>query len=184
MLPARQFRRLKGLRLGYEPGEVDEVADRIEASLRDQEYPPKVTVTQLHHQLFPLRAGGYDLWDVDRYLEQAIAALANHPCADPAESERARQLPATASHADAQELTGVVQLPAHRRFVRAPLWGLGYDMRQVDAFVDKAAKQFHTWLTSEQARMVTFAPQWRGYDESDVDMWLDHVQLHLSALGR
>jgi DivIVA domain-containing protein len=63
------------------------------------------------------------------------------------------------------------------RFPRARAWRRGYDVDDVDDFVDGVLKALSgsAALTVEQARTVAFRPKRGGYDEDAVDETLDRV---------
>ncbi|WP_169808771.1 DivIVA domain-containing protein [Microtetraspora niveoalba] len=85
-----RFPRVRGVRLGYDPGQVDELVRRIEGTLgrTDLDGPP-VTADEIRSAAFRVRRGGYNETAVDFALDAfivAVEALATSP-APPLQAE-------------------------------------------------------------------------------------------------
>ncbi|WP_053202373.1 DivIVA domain-containing protein [Jiangella muralis] len=159
---------------GYDIGEVDAFLDRVRGTLGATLTADEVR--QVQFTTVRLRAG-YDMRAVDEYLDE-VAAEAGR--AAPAVGTPAAE-PTTAdwheSLADRYELLKVADRPAGDRF-RTVRLREGYDLGEVDAFVDHVRATLATTLTAAEVRGTEFTTVRlrEGYDMQTVDEWLDAVQ--------
>lgn len=67
--------------------------------------------------------------------------------------------------------------PKHKKFRRRGFLAMGYKRSQVDAFVERAVAGLagRGLITASQVREALFHAEWRGYDEAQVDAYLDAV---------
>lgn len=214
-------------RRAYHPGEVDDFVDRIEATLRGEDSltgqdvhrvrfhkPPPGEAGYFDHevdQFLALAAEslgcGYDITEVDTFLDRVVGALhgTDRLSVDEVRSVRFRR---AAPGQDGYNEDGVdaflliiarvlERLGGRPRtltaddivtvgFHTARAGDRGYDEDEVDHFLDKVEATLRGTgrLTAEQVREVVFGEaliEGEGYDQEEVDAFLDLVEAQLSA---
>jgi DivIVA domain-containing protein len=177
----RYFRRVPWWRRGYHCRQVDGFLNRLDASLSGQ--LPPMAPSDIRRVGFELVRHGYDIAMVDAHLDALEERLFTVQSTISARRGRRGRLD-TAQ--DEQFLQSQLDQAYMHRFPRARAWRRGYDVDDVDDFVDAVLKALsgRAALTVEQARTVAFRPKRGGYDEDAVDETLDRVVEVLLVKGR
>ena len=168
-----RYPRVRRWRKGYHRGQVDAFVSNVEVSLSGM--IPMPTATDIRRAGFELRRGGYDTVAVDAAmddLESRVLAVQRLSA-----GRRGRTDPGTDAAVLREELSG----PYMQRFPRSGFLRRGYDLDDVDDFVDRVlvALDGGAALTVDDVRGVVFRPRRGGYREAAVDDALDHVVEHL-----
>ena len=168
-----RFPRVSRLRKGYHRRQVDQFVNNVEVSLRGM--IPMPTATDIRRVGFEMVHGGYQPHAVDealdafekRVLDVQRLSAGRRGKADPA--------------GEAAVLRDELSAPYMHRFHRAGGLRRGYDIDDVDDFVDRVlgALDGGGRLTVDDVRAVAFRPRRGGYREHDVDDALDRVVEHL-----
>ncbi|MEU7916376.1 DivIVA domain-containing protein [Microbispora bryophytorum] len=182
-----RFPRVMAVRLGYDPGQVDDFVRRIERTLGlgPLDGPP-VTGDEIRNAKFAVKLGGYNETAVDFALDAFIVAVeapaartAAAPSVRTRAEERTRPDPAPAKAAGAAEYWLETQAARVERVAFRPgRLGMGYREEEVDAFLDRVVATLRGTaaepLTAEQVRRATFATVvFRpGYAIQEVDGFL------------
>ena len=171
------FPRTRKSRRGYNVDQVEEfLEDARVAYSAEASAPGVISADTIRHTAFGLQKGGYSPTHVDAALERLEDAFATR------ERDHSRQLMGdaawfTAARTQAREI--IDRLGRHKgsRFRRAGFLTTGYDRAQVDAFAKRLESYFTdgTPLSVESVRSVAFRPRKRGYQETQVDVFLDAV---------
>ena len=172
-----RYPRVRRWRKGYHRGQVDAFVSNVEVSLSGM--IPMPTATDIRRAGFELRRGGYDTSAVDAALddlESRVLAVQRLSA-----GRRGRTDPGADAAVLREELSGAYM----QRFPRAGFLRRGYDLDDVDDFVDRvlvfldgsdgAGRQ----LAVDDVRAAVFRPRRGGYREDAVDDALDHVVEHL-----
>lgn len=176
---AGQFPRTGRLRKGYHRSQVDAFLSQIEVALSGGLPPP--TAAEVRRAGFELVRRGYDTTAVDEALdaleERVLVAQAM------AGGRRGRVDPAS----EVAFLKGELTAPYMRRFPRASAWRRGYDIDDVDDFIDHLVATLDAAepaTSVEDVRSAPFRPRRGGYREDAVDEMLDRVVELLLVLRR
>ena len=166
---SRRFPRVGRLHKGYHPRQVDDFLNHIEVSLSGVLPPP--TAREIREAGFELVRGGYDTAAVDAALdalEEKVLTLAQRVSARHGRIDSA---------AEAQFLRAELAKPYLARFPRAGALRRGYDIDDVDTFIDRvlATLDGSGELTLRNVRTAVFRPRRGGYDEDAVDETLDRL---------
>lgn len=166
---------------GYQPREVDAFLEQIKRTYEGQASPDEaVEASTIRRRGFKLVKKGYDPRFVDAALDRLEEVL----------YERERRLFLEEHGADAwtkrietlgSELALRMRRERTQRFRRRSIFSSGYRISQVDAVVDQLADRLDQQLDVRvnDVRTVRFYPQRRGYDEAQVDAYLDGVVEYL-----
>lgn len=166
-----------GKQLGYRIDEVDAFLERARGSYEQQgQSAEPVTAAEIRGTAFPLARKGYTARFVDAAMDRLEEVF----------YERERRTFIDGQGEDAwwaqtqqllSEVRGRLERPRGKRFRRRGIFASGYRVSQVDAFLDRVTGMLagHETLTTPQVRGAVFHPQWRGYDEDQVDELLDCV---------
>jgi DivIVA domain-containing protein len=174
----KRFPRVSRLRKGYHRRQVDAFLSSVEVALGGALPPP--TAAEIRQVGFEMVHGGYDPGAVDRALdtleERVIAAHAMTA------GRRGRFDP----DGEAEVLCRELAAPYMQRFPRTRTLHRGYDVDDVDEFVDQVltALRGEATVTAEQVRGAAFRPRRGGYREDVVDETLDRVVEHLLLVRR
>ena len=172
-----RYPRVSRWRKGYHRGQVDAFVSNVEVSLSGM--IPMPTATDIRRAGFELRRGGYDTAVVDAALdalEGRVLAVQRMSA-----GRRSRADPG----ADAAVLRDEVSGPYMQRFPRSGFLRRGYDLDDVDDFVDRVLVSLDggdpegQQLAVDDVRTAVFRPRRGGYREDAVDDALDHVVEHL-----
>jgi DivIVA domain-containing protein len=169
------FPRAGFLRTGYHRVQVDaffaEARAAYERPMLDDQ---TLSSLDVRRAAFDLKKGGYKCAAVDSALDRLELAFAAR-ARDQFVRAHGQQAWMTRLAESAQALYPRLRRPAGDRF-RAPDRGRGYDVRAVDALLDRLIEFFDKGaaLTPEELRAATF-PRKRGrraYDERTVDAFI------------
>jgi DivIVA domain-containing protein len=172
-----RYPRVSRWRKGYHRRQVDAFVSNVEVSLSGM--IPMPTATDIRRAGFELRRGGYDTAVVDAALDELegrVLAVQRMSA-----GRRGRADPG----ADAAVLRDEVSGPYMQRFPRTGFLRRGYDLDDVDDFVDRVLVSLDggdpagQQLAVDDVRAVVFRPRRGGYREDAVDDALDHVVEHL-----
>ena len=168
------FPKTQGREKGYQPKQVDEFLNRARTAYEDNAAKP-LTASDVRNLAFKMQRHGY----VPRYVDAALDRLEDVFF----ERERRSQMRELgedewwrATRGLLSEVRGRIDRPRGKRFRHRGILARGYRRSQVDAFLDRIGEMFHNRevsVTSSEVREVVFHPQWRGYDEEQVDALLD-----------
>lgn len=174
---AERFHRAPRLRKGYSRKQVDEFVARVDLAL--QGAVPGVTATDIRRVGFELVRGGYDVDEVDAALDGMELDAVQLGMTT---SRRGRVDPVSEAAFVRQELAA----PYMQRFPRVRFLRRGYDIDDVDDFLDRVRVALDRAIGTEpkgddsgldvaEVRMVAFRPRRGGYAEDAVDETLDRV---------
>lgn len=168
------FPRARGSRRGYD---VDEVEDFLEEARRAFDGEPgssEWTSERIRRVAFTLRRGGYDTSEVDTVLERLEDVFAQREL-DQAVDRDGQELVYGGARATAQAILDRAVRPRGQRFRRAGPFTPGYAVREVDALADRIAAYIQDGRSIDLAalREVAFAAQRGGYQEAQVDLFID-----------
>ena len=162
---------------GYQQEQVDAFLERARTTYEGAGGEIGMTSEEVRRTAFAVKRGGY----AARYVDAAMDRL------EEVFFERERRARMRAAGEEAwweetrellSEVRGRLHRPRGRRFRRRGIFATGYRRSQVDAFLDRVADMFENrelGFTPAEVRDVVFHPQWRGYDEDQVDALLDGV---------
>lgn len=157
---------------------VDEVEAFLQKARQAYDGIDRVSLTSedIRHTAFGMRKGGYATAEVDSALERLEDAFASRE-RDLAKRGMGEREWLEQARKDARQIVGRLDRPQKRRFVHTGILSLGYNMREVDAFVDRLKLYFHDGkpLSVNEVRSVVFRSQRGGYKEAQVDLLLDSV---------
>lgn len=169
------FPRTRKSRRGYD---IEQVEDFLEEARRaytaEPGEPVVLTAEGIRRTAFAMRRAGYSPGHVDAALERLEDAFANR--------EREQALLARGEEAwysqardIAREILNRLSRPPRHRFSRVGILTGGYDRKQVDAFTDRLAQYFEDRLpvSVDEVRTVAFRSRKGGYQEAQVDLFLD-----------
>ena len=157
---------------GYDVAAVNEFLERARRTYDGEEH--SMTAELVREAAFPMVRGGYQM----RYVDAALDRLEDVFF----ERERRdflREHGGDRWRADLQYLAAEVQSRAARRrgsrFRRRGWLSYGYRRSQVDAFIDRLSDALSgaTSMHPSAVRESVFHAEWRGYDEAQVDAYLD-----------
>ncbi|MDO5366139.1 DivIVA domain-containing protein [Kocuria sp.] len=186
----RKFSRVTEERWGYDPAEVDDFLDRVDAVLvttaGDLRSAPGVGSRQVRERVFDRVQGGYESAPVDARLDELEDQLADrereafiHEHGPERWEEHLELL--------GQTLLGRLNRPHGERF-RQPSQRkqLGYSVADVDVLCDRITEHFRSDedLDPSLVRTAVFrqAQAQRCYEEQQVDAFLDRVVELILAL--
>lgn len=157
---------------GYERASVDAFLAHARSSFDARDHG--LTAQDVREASFPIAKGGYRMSVVDSALARLEDTLA--------EREKATALKNVGPDAWLEELRAEAQVllaharrPAKQRFQHVSVLKWGYDPAEVDIVCDRIAAYLRngTPLTVNQVRTVAFTLKHGGYNEAQVDAFLD-----------
>jgi DivIVA domain-containing protein len=159
------------MRKGYHRRQVDTFLARVELAVQGAQ--PSVSAAEVRRAGFDLVRRGYDIATVDETLdslEEQVIVL--HALA----SRRGRVDPT----AEAAFLRKELSAPYMQRFPRAKFLRRGYDIDDVDEFIDQVCASLDAPDSPpdpplDEVRRVAFRPRRGGYSEDAVDETLDRI---------
>jgi DivIVA domain-containing protein len=170
----KTFPRRSRWRRGYHCRQVDSFLGKVEGSLAGN--LPPIAAADIRRAGFELARHGYVSGAVDVYLD----ALEERVLA--AESGSGGRRGRTDPESDVQFLRDQLDEPYLHRFPRSRFIRRGYDLDEVDEFVDRVLARLNdtdgtdsTQLTVEDVRLKGFKSRRGGYAEHAVDETLDRV---------
>ncbi len=164
-------------RRGYNVEQVEEfLEDARVAYSADSSASAVISADSIRHTAFGLQKGGYSPTHVDAALERLEDAFATRE-RDHARSAMGDAAWFTSARTQAREIIDRLGRPAGSRFRSSGFLSTGYDRKQVDAFAQRLHSYFTegTALSVESVRSVAFRPRKGGYQETQVDLFLDAV---------
>ncbi|WP_162606699.1 DivIVA domain-containing protein [Jiangella asiatica] len=172
---------------GYDRAEVEALHGRIERTLAGTAGADAVTADEVRSSQFRVTMRGYDLRQVDDYLDTAAAQLStaapNAPAtgrgaaADSAPDDDGSMTSWADAVAERHALLEIAGREQGRRFPRGR-FARGYDLAQVDAFVEHVRSTLTTTLTRAEVGSARFDVRRGGYREDEVDTWMSAVAAH------
>jgi len=181
---AERFPRVGRLHKGYHRKQVDQFVNHVELALGGSMPPP--TAAEVREAGFELVRGGYQTADVDRALD----AIEERVLVAQAAGRRGRADPVS----EVAFLRGELSAPYMQRFPRARGLWRGYDIDDVDAFIDQvlvaldvsdsAGSTSSSRISVDMVRSAPFRSRRGGYREDAVDQMLDRVVELLLVLRR
>jgi DivIVA domain-containing protein len=176
-----RFHRAGRLHKGYHRRQVDAFVNHVEVSLGGVFQPP--TATEVRQAGFELVRGGYDVAEVDEYLD----VLEDRVILAQSATAGRRGRPDLGS--EAAYLLDELSAPYMRRFPRARFFRRGYAVDDVDDFVDAVVATLcgsavDGEVTVEDVRRAPFHARRGGYREDAVDDAMDRVVEHLLQVRR
>jgi DivIVA domain-containing protein len=172
-----RFHRAGRLHKGYHRRQVDAFVNQVEVSLGGVFQPP--TATEVRQAGFELVHGGYDVAEVDEYLD----VLEDRVILAQSATAGRRGRPDLGS--EAAYLRDELSAPYLRRFPRATFFRRGYAVDDVDkvvATLDGSAGAAE--VSVEDVRRAPFTARRGGYREDAVDDAMDRVVEHLLQVRR
>ncbi len=159
--------------LGYEPSQVDQLIATARAQFAD-ERKSLITAAELRKTEFDLVRGGYAIAAVDAAIDRLDDALASIEIAAVLRHHGRDIVDKVKSDATAL-LFGRIERPARKRFSGTSWLLRGYSKRQVDVLVELIDLHLTSGsqLNIEQFRRVIFKAKRRGYNEAQVDAFVD-----------
>lgn len=186
----RRFSRASEEHWGYDPAEVDDFLDRVDAVLLttsgDPRSAPGVSSRQVRERVFDRVQGGYDSAPVDARLDELEDQLADRE-RDAFIHEHGPQRWEEHLELLGQTLLGRLNRPHGERF-RQPSQRkqLGYSVADVDVLCDRLTEHFRSDedLDPSLVRKAVFrqAQGQRCYEEQQVDAFLDRAVELILAL--
>ncbi|MDQ1603077.1 MAG: hypothetical protein QOE01_922 [Actinomycetota bacterium] len=164
-----RFPRAGRLRRGYHCRQVDQFMVQVEVSLSGMH--GRIGPDEIRRIGFELVRHGYEVGPVDAALddleERALTVLGAST------GRRARLDP----EGELAVLREQISLPYMRRFPRAHWMHRGYNVDDVDDYLDEVldALSHDRLVDVDEVRRVGFRPKRGGYDEAAVDDTLDRV---------
>jgi DivIVA domain-containing protein len=176
-----RFHRAGRLHKGYHRRQVDAFVNEVEVSLGGVFQPP--TATEVRQAGFELVHGGYDVAEVDEYLD----VLEDRVILAQSATAGRRGRPDLGS--EAAYLREELSAPYMRRFPRARFFRRGYAVDDVDDFVDAIVATLDGSAEDrevgvEDVRRAPFTARRGGYREDAVDDAMDRVVEHLLQVRR
>ncbi|SDU69798.1 DivIVA domain-containing protein [Jiangella alkaliphila] len=153
---------------GYDRAQVDAHCTRIEATLAGTAGTLAITAEEAVNPVFTIVLRGYDPQEVEAWVRDRAARLPSAGASGPSWTESVRRR---------HDVLQLAERPAGERFPRVRMRE-GYDLAEVDAFVEHIRGTLGTALTADEVRNKQFTTvRLRlGYDMQPVDEWLDAVQ--------
>ncbi|WP_116950702.1 DivIVA domain-containing protein [Jiangella endophytica] len=151
---------------GYDRTQVDAHCSRIEATLAGTAGTLAITAEEAVNPVFTIVLRGYDPREVEAWVRAQAALLSGGTGAAP-----------LVRHS---EVLRVAERPAGERFTVVRL-AEGYDIGDVDAFLDRVRTTVGTTLSADEVQRVQFTTVRlrAGYDMRAVDDYLDEVVAEL-----
>jgi DivIVA domain-containing protein len=164
-----RFPRVGRLHKGYHRRQVDHFLNHVEVALGG--VFPMPTAAEVRQAGFELVRNGYDTRAVDEALDELEERVLT------AQRARAGRRGRVDPASEAEFLKAGLAAPYMRRFPRARALRRGYDVDDVDDFIDRvvASLDGKATLTIEDVRAAPFRPRRGGYRENAVDEMLDRV---------
>lgn len=179
----RPFPTVEGKARGYRSDEVDAFLSLVKRTYEgDQSLSEPITSSTIRRRGFRLVRNGYDPRYVDAALDRLEEVLFER---ERREFQERHGLEAWNQHIASlgKEIAQAMREDRERRFTRTSIFSSGYRISQVDAVIDQIAERLDQQLDIRvnDVRTVRFYPQRRGYDEAQVDAYLDAVVEYLLA---
>jgi DivIVA domain-containing protein len=171
------FPRTRKSQAGYSVNEVEDfLEDARRAYAADRSAPTVVTAESIRHTAFDMEKGGYSVEAVDAALERLEDAFAARE-KDRALSEIGDQAWFGQARSTAQEVLDRLDRPWGHKFKRVNGLTLGYHPKDVDDFGELLTAYFQDGkpMSVEEVRTIAFRTRRGGYNETQVDLFLDAI---------
>lgn len=172
------FPRTRTSRLGYKVAAVEQflATARMAYGAEPGDTGPILTAEQIRQIGFEMEKGGYLPAAVDGALERLEDAFSARE-KDRAASTRGDEEWFSEARERAREILARLERPRKHRFDGSGVFRLGYEKRDVDAFVDVLISYFRQGkqVSVSDVRAVVFRSRTRGYSEAQVDLVIDSV---------
>jgi DivIVA domain-containing protein len=171
------FPRTRKSKPGYA---VDEVEDFLEDARRaysaDRSAPTVVSAESIRRTAFDMEKGGYSIAHVDAALERLEDAFAARE-KERAVAEVGDQAWFGRARVTAQEALDRLDRPWGHKFKRMSGLTLGYHPKDVDEFGERLTAYFQDGkpMSVDEVRTVAFRTRRGGYNEVQVDLFLDAI---------
>lgn len=170
-----KFKRVGADELGYEPKDVDAIVELARAQFANPG-SHVLDASTLRNTQFGVSKGGYQIAAVDAALDRLDDAFA---------AQEANRLLVRGGHQGAEDfvhgLESVLKArlvrPARNRFARQRWYLKGYSVRQVDALLRLISLDLAgaDQISPALLREAMFSPRWGGYNEAQVDAFIDRT---------
>lgn len=177
LVQKKPFPVTQGKMKGYEQREVEEYLKLVKRTYEgDTTLQSPVLSSDIRHKGFSLTKKGYDPRFVDAALDRLEEVLFERERQSFQETHGLEAWQARVGKLS-KELAGRMRRERGDRFSRRSVFSSGYRISQVDAVIDQIADRLDQQLEIRvnDIRTVRFYPQRRGYDEAQVDAFLDAV---------
>ena len=160
-------------RLGYEPVQVDQLIATARAQFAD-ERRTLITAAELRRAEFDLVRGGYQIAAVDSAIDRLDDALSQIEISAVLR-HHGREIVENVLAEAADLLFSRISRPRGKRFDSMGWLLRGYSRNQVDALVEIVELHLTSGskLNLEQVRRVVFKARRGGYNEAQVDAFVD-----------
>ena len=171
------FPRVRKSKAGYS---VDEVEDFLEDARRaysaDRSAPSVVSADSIRQTAFDMEKGGYSVVHVDAALERLEDAFAARE-KDRTVAEVGDQAWFGRARSTAQEALDRLDRPWGHKFKRVSAFTQGYSPKDVDDFGEQLTAYFQDGkpMSVDDVRTVAFRVRRGGYNEAQVDVFLDAI---------
>jgi DivIVA domain-containing protein len=171
------FPRVKRSKAGYN---VDEVEDFLEEARQaysaDRSAPTVVSAESIRRTAFDMEKGGYSVTHVDAALERLEDAFAARE-KDRSVAQSGDQNWYGAARVTAQAALDRLARGEGHKFRRVNGFTLGYNPSDVDEFGDRLSTYLRDGgsISVEDVRTVAFRVRRGGYNEAQVDNFLDSI---------
>lgn len=176
----------KGKR-GYDRRQVENYLEDVKKVFYDSSANPdiKITSKQLREKSFVLKNKGYDPRFVDAALDRLEDLFFERERNQIIDTEGKESWDNSVNMLFV-ELLGRLKRPRAARFKTRSFLAHGYKVSQVDAALDQIMTVINRaeLINVNQIRQVRFHPQRGGYDEAQVDAFLDGVVEYLLSVKR
>jgi len=159
--------------LGYDTIQVDQLIARARAQFAD-ERKTLITASELRKTEFDLVRGGYQISPVDAAIDRLDDALAAIEIAAVLR-HHGREIIDKVKGEATEMLFSRIERPARKRFSSTGWLLRGYSRKQVDVLVELIDLHLTsgTRLNLDQVRRVVFKAKRAGYNEAQVDAFID-----------
>ena len=171
------FPRVKKSKAGYSVNEVEDfLEDARRAYAADRSTPSVVTAESIRRMAFDMEKGGYSVTHVDAALERLEDAFAARE-KERAVSEIGDQAWFGQARTTAQEALDRLDRPWGHKFKRVNVLTVGYNPKDVDDFGEQLTAYFQDGkpMSVEDVRTAAFRTRRGGYNEAQVDFFLDAI---------
>ncbi|MBB4070769.1 DivIVA domain-containing protein [Canibacter oris] len=162
--------------LGYDRREVDEFLARARAAYDDPFGEAVMTAAEVRGVSFKISKRGYAARFVDAAIDRLEEVFYERERRHVQRAEQREQWLREVRGLAAEVLARAGR-PKNKKFRRRGIFAMGYKRSQVDAFVERAIAGLsgRGLITASQVRESLFHAEWRGYDEAQVDAFLDAI---------
>ena len=179
------FSRVSFLKIGYDTEQVDEFFTQARASYENAAGSKEFTAEKVREVSFDEKYRGYDPDEVDGALDRLESAFLQRERADHV-SVNGQQAWLDLVAERATTLYPRLRRPNGEKFAHPQGREIGYDIEEVDAFLQKIADFFDdkNELSVEEVRAVSFSParKQKAYKEGPVDAYLSRAVEVLLAI--